>query len=287
MAVLFRRGPSKHVQLLRWDTSTDTFEPGQWFHGRIYERSSALSPDGRLLVYFAADYSKRYEIGKSTWVAVSRPPFLTALDIWFPHADTYGRLFLSNREHGIIEWLRRTDLADGSPNLPIQVSDMPQMGIERAREQRDGWLSLTEMESTEPDMSSLVPPSDAIPGTPAWLEWWNSPTRKVAWEMIDRGYVTHVPRVLERANDPLRLRRTERYQRYTLLRDYAVEGVDLDLSGADWADWDQQGRLVFTRAGKVFAVDLRGKGEPRPVELIDLNGNTFARVKAPLWAHEW
>jgi hypothetical protein len=52
-AVIFRRGPSKWVQLVKWNTKTDVFEPGQWFHGRIYERRSDLSPNGSLLVYFA------------------------------------------------------------------------------------------------------------------------------------------------------------------------------------------------------------------------------------------
>ncbi len=45
-AVIFRRGPAKWVQLIKWNTKTDTFEAGQWFHGRIYERRCDLSPDG-------------------------------------------------------------------------------------------------------------------------------------------------------------------------------------------------------------------------------------------------
>ena len=52
--VVFRRGPSKWVQLIRWNTDTDTFESGQWFHGRLYERRADLSPDGTKLIYFAA-----------------------------------------------------------------------------------------------------------------------------------------------------------------------------------------------------------------------------------------
>jgi len=36
IAVIFRRGPSKWVQLIKWDTKTDSFEPGQWFHGHVY-----------------------------------------------------------------------------------------------------------------------------------------------------------------------------------------------------------------------------------------------------------
>src|SRR5262245_41328779 len=30
-AVIFRRGPSKHVALILWHTDTDKFEVGQWF----------------------------------------------------------------------------------------------------------------------------------------------------------------------------------------------------------------------------------------------------------------
>jgi hypothetical protein len=59
IAVIFRRGPSRWVQIVKWSTNTDTFEEGQWFHGRIYERRCDLSPDGRLLVYFAQKINKR------------------------------------------------------------------------------------------------------------------------------------------------------------------------------------------------------------------------------------
>src|SRR4051812_15030832 len=48
-AVIFRRGPSDWVQLIRWNTQTDDFEPGQWFHGRVYEHRCDLSPNGELL----------------------------------------------------------------------------------------------------------------------------------------------------------------------------------------------------------------------------------------------
>lgn len=48
VAVIFRRGPTKWVQIIRWDTEKDIFEAGQWFHGRIYEGRSDLSPSGKL-----------------------------------------------------------------------------------------------------------------------------------------------------------------------------------------------------------------------------------------------
>lgn len=87
IAAIFRRGPSRHVQLIKWRTDEDTFEPGQWLKGRIYDRRADLSPDGQLLVYFAADH--KYLKGPATWTAVSKIPYLTAL-AFFPKGDCWA-----------------------------------------------------------------------------------------------------------------------------------------------------------------------------------------------------
>ena len=84
-AVVFRRGPSRQVLVLRWWLDDDRIEPGQWLKGRIYERRCDLSPDGDLLIYFAA----KWETPMSTWTAVSRTPYLTALAVW-PKGDAWG-----------------------------------------------------------------------------------------------------------------------------------------------------------------------------------------------------
>ena len=49
VGVILRRGPTRHVRMIRWDLANDTFEPGQWLLGRIYEDRCGLSPDGRLV----------------------------------------------------------------------------------------------------------------------------------------------------------------------------------------------------------------------------------------------
>jgi hypothetical protein len=85
VAVVFRRGPSKQVLLLKWNLTTDKLQPGQWFKGRIYERRCDLSPSGDLLIYFAA----KFKPPLYSWTAISRPPFLTALALW-PKGDTWG-----------------------------------------------------------------------------------------------------------------------------------------------------------------------------------------------------
>ncbi len=35
VAVIFRRGPSRQVRLIKWNLKDDSFERGQWFKGRI------------------------------------------------------------------------------------------------------------------------------------------------------------------------------------------------------------------------------------------------------------
>jgi hypothetical protein len=52
-AVILPRGPSKTTCSIGWDRRNDTFTIGQWLRGRIYERRSDLSPDGKHLIYFA------------------------------------------------------------------------------------------------------------------------------------------------------------------------------------------------------------------------------------------
>ncbi len=85
-----------HVTL--WDTKRDTFESGQWFHGRIYPDKCDVSPDGKLWIYFAAKFSRPYcKAYHDSWTAVSRPPYLTALALW-PMGGTWGGngLFIDN-----------------------------------------------------------------------------------------------------------------------------------------------------------------------------------------------
>ena len=79
-AVILRRGPSRHTALVGWDRRTDRFTVGQWFYGRVYERRSDLSPDGRHLVYFAMN--ARWDArARGSWTAISKAPYLKALTL--------------------------------------------------------------------------------------------------------------------------------------------------------------------------------------------------------------
>jgi hypothetical protein len=91
VVVILRRGPTRWVEVIKWDTERDSFGYGQWLRGRIYAERCGLSPKGKLFVYFAMKYGRvnTDEGYEQTFTAVSRPPFLTALAMW-PQGDTWG-----------------------------------------------------------------------------------------------------------------------------------------------------------------------------------------------------
>ena len=94
--VIFRRGPTKQVLLIKWNfRRKDSFEFGQWFKGRIYERRCDLSPGGDLLIYFAA----KQKPPMYSWTAISKPPWFTALALW-PKGDCWngGGWFVDDRK---------------------------------------------------------------------------------------------------------------------------------------------------------------------------------------------
>src|SRR5687768_13881314 len=104
-AVVIRRGPTRHTAVIGWDRKTDRFTLGQWLYGRIYERRSDLSPDGKHLIYFAMN-GKWSSESRGSWTAISRAPYLKAL-AFFPKGDCWlgGGLFTGNRSY----WLNGGD----------------------------------------------------------------------------------------------------------------------------------------------------------------------------------
>lgn len=273
-AVIFRRGPSRWVQLIKWNTDSDTFELGQWFHGRVYERRCDLTPDGAYLVYFAQKISARSLKDKEytyAWTAISKPPYWTALALW-PKGDCWngGGLFTSNRslalyhlqptephpEHKPARWLRvRLSGCCRGEDDPI-FSD---------RLERDGW------------------------------------TLQQEWKIERLGYPkmfrTIQPEVLDKRSPScglsIRLTRsiqgTDRSLDYS--EEFAVLGLEhagiLAITRASWVDWDQNGRLVFCRDGKVFAARIQDGCSMVEKELADFNSLKPTPLPPPEKATRW
>ena len=268
VAVIFRRGPSKRVELVRWDTSRDVFERGQWFHGRIYERRSDLSPDGELLVYFASKLGGRPPSDPSytyAWTAVSKPPWLTALALW-PKGNCWhgGGLFLGKRRlllnhrpevalpHPNHKLGRQLDVV---PNPLAQGEDEPMYA---QRLTREGWNVIQEWD----------------------VEWLTNVFR----------FRTNAPEIRVRAHPtlPYSITMTRRLDGFTYRELFRVDGPDgkvpLPSGRLDGVDWDRRGRLIVLRDGKVFAASV-ASFDLQP--LVDLTGDTPKPREAPEQARRW
>ena len=268
--MIFRRGPSKWVQLIRWNTDTDAFEGGQWFHGRIYERRCDLSPDGSLLVYFAQKLSARSVKEQEytyAWTAVSKPPFLTALALW-PKGDCWngGGLFQSNKALVLYRAEKVKAHPKHKPAKSLHVSFLDRGRGEddplfSDRLERDGWILKQDWKVEN-----------------CWHPKW---------------YRTLQPEVREKPNRSGRF--TLRLVRSINRLDYAEEflliqgnkDAGMPIPRASWADWDQNGRLVFCRGGKVFVSRPQGGELGTETELADFNSSKPEPLPAPRAATLW
>jgi len=143
IAVAIRRGPSKSVCTVLWDRANDAFNVGQWMRGRIYERRSDISPDGKHLIYFAMNGHWDSET-KGSWTAISKVPFLKAATL-YPKGDCWfgGGLFTRNNQY----WLNQDSNTVKCDTLNLRLDSTfapPAYGSEctsvyYVRLQRDGW----------------------------------------------------------------------------------------------------------------------------------------------------
>jgi hypothetical protein len=271
--VILRRGPSKDVEVIRWNLTSDVFERGHWFHGRIYEKRSDLSPDGELLVYFASKYTGRTADEASytdTWTAVSRAPWLTALALW-PKGDCWwgGGLFLDDRSL----WLnhRPTEAVPHPDHLPTALTVEPNPDAKGENEpiyarrlDRDGWTLRRALvvEGPEPNRGfRTVVPEERVKHL--------------------RPGMNEIVIVLER-----------RLDRYTWRERFQIESAqrtpELPPGPVDWVDWDQRGaRLIALSGGRVWAMELTDGRLGRFRELLDLRGDRPESREAPPWARHW
>ena len=252
VAVVFRRGPSKQVQMLCWDLKADQVTPGQWLKHRAYAEGADLSPDGRHLIYNAATHNPGHAVA-SSYVAISKPPFFTAIALYpTPGFDEGGGLFLDNRRFwagafGKVaggEDLLRSNGLRRVPTFPAELrstgrADTPWM-------QRNGWQTA----GYEAQRDAYV-----------WT--WNKPLAP-GWALrqtLTRG---------------LRAHRAGPHGNW-IWSGYAVLGPDGggDLR-VDWADaW--QGELLFARDGCLYRQPPGGSSR----QIADLNANRFRPVRAP------
>lgn len=277
-AVVFRRGPSKQVLVLRWNLGTDELETGQWLKGRIYERRCDLSPSGDRLIYFAAKYRQPH----FTWTAVSRPPYLTALVLW-PKGDAWGGGGLFAAENKILLNHRPGEMALGDGfRLPRRVKveafgDRPGWGedspIWDARLTRDGWHL---------DDSGVAKENKF--GSKVWFEY----TTPLTWSKRQPG---------AGSKQTLRMRVIGVHERdgpwYVTEHDVvdAAGETVVSLGRSDWADWSRRGDLLFAASGRLYRLKMTSGLQLLDVTsatlVADLRPYRFQPVSTPSKALEW
>jgi hypothetical protein len=271
VAVVFRRGPSRQVELLRWDFVTDELLAGQWLKGRIYERRADLSPSGDLLIYFAA----KFETKVRTWTAISRPPYLTALAFW-PKGDAWGGGGLFNSERDVLLNHRpgtEMTLGDGSGfvrSLRVEPfgfgsgwgEDDP---ILHARLVRDGWHRLDDGAREQ----------ERAQGSKVWITF--TPPIRYRRSVGPRAR----PLTLEMSLEGIKERDGAWYVLTWRLLD--GETVVRELGRADWADAAPTGDLLLARDGRLLRVDATALGDPAAEvhEVADLRDHRFEARVAP------
>lgn len=272
--VILRRGPSEWVQLILWDTATDTFTTGQWFKGRIYDEKCDLSPDGSKFIYFAAKhgkYGKTKDGYTPTWTAISRPPYFTALALWPDNSGTWGGggYFRDNRtvcqfscseahpNHQPPTWFR--------VNTDHCTSDTPRFW----RMLHSGWTDHIQIPETKKKRKGYGYPLDYLDPTDVYQRDSTDGAYTLTMEYI--GY-----QFAQVYGDP-------RIMMYWV--QHKKDGAEFVVSDT-WADWDHRGRLVYVEEGKLLTAQL-GDQSLTPQVLRDFNPNRPELIQSPRWASVW
>jgi hypothetical protein len=240
-----------------WHTDTDAFEHGQWIRARVFERRSDLSADGSLFVAFIRTNAARLRTDQQadTWIAISRPPYFTALALWWV-GGTYctGGLFPAQRSLWL-GWSAEPDQG-GLPPWHERASTVAHVDrtnnwtdrtVFHNRLLRDGWI--------------------LVGG--ATRETWEHrhPHQSLTLVFTELGW------------DPRAYGGPHRVE-YALRN---ADGALVELPGVTWADWDQLGRLIVVQNGRL----LHWQGPDALAVLADFNAQVPESLAAPDWARNW
>jgi hypothetical protein len=290
VAVILRRGPTKWVQMIKWDTANDTFTEGQWIEARVQEYESSISDDGTLFkssVHQERLPPKDPDVG-SRWDAISRPPFFTALAV-----------------HGETGWIDRS-LSQNIPPADIKFRDAFGLADGAVEGHHSSWLCIQGYDAHHHQMllnlkASLLSPqvgtnhlilkgrATVIAAEQAlnkrieqldqqYSEWLNRPEPETNWVWKKR-----------KPSGEEHLLRKIATEKYKSVITYYVQSASLEqeIIGATCADWDKAGRLVYGAVGKLFSASVNDQGIHDVKQLADFNANKPQNVKAPPWALEW
>ncbi len=258
-AVVIRRGPSDYACTVGWNRTADTFTEGQWLHGRIYERRSDLSPDGRYLIYFAMNAKWQSDTG-GAWTAISRAPWLRAVTL-LGKGDCWngGGLFTRRQRYWLNDGtghnvIRASTEVRPDPNFaPERRFGGECPGVYYPRLIRDGWVLRERATVSETESFTVF----EKPLERGWL------LRKTAHEQLDSppGKGCY-------------------WDSHELVH---TGGMTIPAPDWEWAERDGR-RLVYADGGCLYAVPLPAADAlvlAEPILLRDFTAMRFEERKAP------
>jgi len=281
-------------QQLVWDLNSDTVTPGQWLKGRVHTGRCDVSPDGRYLVLTATNYANQYRPQEHVlshphlangWTAISRPPYFTALALWFT-GDGYsgGGVWASNRTLDLAWGSTLTEAVRPNPSLTIRkLHSRRNEPLHVLRLIRNGWrvchdrTSVLDGSKTERGLWERLLSLRSREGWQTEIEEAVQQQRDVIQAVLEKP----IPRGL------LRLERTAYAENWFLLDDSGEvhRAWRPPHLGTQFLEVDSSGRVIFSFQGCLWAWSEFPDGEPTLV--ADLNGNTFENVPPPDWAKAW
>ena len=256
VGVVIRRGPSKKVCTVLWDRRTDQFRVGQWLSGRIYERRSDISPDGKYLIYFAMN-GRWHDEAKGSWTAISRAPYLKAIAM-FPKGDCWngGGLFTDKAAYWLNDGCGHSEMRN-TQEVRRDLKFKPSVyfggecpGVYYPRLMRDGWEYIERRGAKLQEIDVFEKPLRE-----GWI------LRKLAHGEIGappgKGCYWDEHELVRPQSDSL-----------------------IKCPAWEWADLDGK-RLVWSTEGKLYAARIRAAGLVDERELFDFNTLNYEPIEAP------
>jgi hypothetical protein len=258
-----------------WDLATDRFEIGQWVKTRVREQWSDVSPDAKYLAYLADGFHDGDKQGFFPYSAISRPPYFTAFAFW--RAVVIGQ-WISSRT-----FIVPAEIPAPEYNwLPSRIEVRSERGSEcdivyraprRFRLLRDGWTyrgtanprTHFDLEGKERYLTQFDPP----------ITFSKTSTHGITLEdrLLARG-----PRASGGPGEKIEL---------AILRPDGTSAFTF--SDADWADFDNNGDLLFGWKGCLYRLEADRIADQSDAadaiaaarRLIDLAPLRFEAKRAP------
>lgn len=256
-AVIFRRGPSKHTQMLVWDLSTDIVTPGQWVTKQSVH-VCGVSDDCQYVAIIGSDYRpagiRNFGHKMQTWLAISHPPYFTAVEIW--ELGFLSR-FLGFRARSSF----KKPLSD-------RIADFAEGALKRKSKsdyESDGW----HFEFVDHKSERLFFTGYRYSG-------------KVQCPVIQTKTLKKGQLQIEISGIDSSLFKEKVITRLLVKDTEGVEKVVAEWNQKIWIDTDHSGRMVYADKDCLWAWANFPEGEPKLI--ADLNGNTFEEVVPPDWA---